>query len=124
MQDLRPGISVMSVGEPAVALVALVGEHDLSSCRELEQALTQLLSDGQSVVIDLTELRFAESAILGTLIVVEARAGRGRFAVVAPPETPAARLLDLVDARTIFTTFPTRMAAIEWCRPGRVAPAG
>src|SRR5690242_14153540 len=113
-----PLITTTSLGSPPVAVVALAGDHDVSTHSRLERELLPLVVAGEPVVVDLTELGFAESATLGILVMAAQAADPGKFAVVASRGTPAARLLDLIDAQAIFRIFPTRDLAVEWCRHG------
>lgn len=116
MQGRGPHIAVTRVDALPVQIVALVGDHDLESSTDVEAAIRRVLEASDAVIVDLSRLSFAESAVLGTLILADKRAGRGRFAVIAPPDTPAARLLSLVDAKALFRIFPTLTAAIGWSR--------
>jgi anti-anti-sigma factor len=112
----------MSVGTPAVSVVALIGDHDFSTTVELQRTLVSLIEEGRPVVVDLSGVSFAQSTILSALILASKQADRTRFVVVAPPNRPAARLLDLIDAGAIFPVFEALEPAVDWCRSGRSDP--
>lgn len=101
-------------GRPAL-VVALSGEHDLSTVPDVERALTSAVASGGSVIVDMRRATFADSAILGTIIRANQHAGRRAFAVVMPPSGEVSRLFDLVDAHSILMTFPTMGRAVDWC---------
>jgi hypothetical protein len=75
-----------------------------------------VLAGGEAVVVDLTEVTFAESALLGCLIVAGKRGGREGFAVVVPPKARRREMFDVTGAAAFFAVFPTCAAAIKWCR--------
>jgi anti-anti-sigma factor len=115
VSSVPPSIKTRQVGTPPVVVVSLTGEHDTSTAGNLEQTLMPLVLSGSPVVVDLSGLTFAESAILGILVMAAKVAQREGFGVVAPPESPAARLFDLVDARAVFAVYPTvEMAVDRW----------
>jgi anti-sigma B factor antagonist len=53
---------------PGVALVSLIGEHELYGALKLQERLDSLIDEGLSVVIDLTETVFLDSSIVGVLL--------------------------------------------------------
>jgi anti-anti-sigma factor len=53
---------------PGVALVALAGEHELYGASKLQQQIDDLIAEGVSIVIDLTETVFLDSSIVGVLL--------------------------------------------------------
>jgi anti-sigma B factor antagonist len=100
--------------DPGVRIVALAGEHDLSTAAELGEALARALAESSSVVIDLSAVTFVDSSVVGVLVDAQRRAatleGRG-VAVVAPPRGAPARLLDLMGAHRLVRVFESREAA-------------
>jgi len=113
-EDRAPRVAVTRVDDRPTQIVSLQGEHGVESSNLVAHEISLALASGDTVIVDLTALAFAESALLGTLILAQKQAGDRRFAVVAPPETPAARLLNLIHSRAFFLTFPTLDAAIAW----------
>ena len=66
--------------------------------------------DATSAIIDLSDAEFIDSSILGVLVhahrVAETSA-QVRLVVIVPPDSPAAKLFDLVGARDFIPTFPS-----------------
>jgi anti-anti-sigma factor len=95
-------VSVVS-GESGPVLV-LAGEADLTSVARLEEALAPQTS-GQAVqlTIDATDLRYADSASVRTLVMAALKV-RSRAGSVTPlnPQPPVARMLDLLCLDEIF----------------------
>ena len=50
-----------------VAVVSLLGEHDIATVDELRSALASLLREGADVVVDLTETEFVDSSTMHVL---------------------------------------------------------
>jgi hypothetical protein len=57
----------------AVALLSLVGEHDIGSQTRLSEALEYATGSCKAVIVDLTPCTFAEMTVLGALIDCERR---------------------------------------------------
>jgi anti-anti-sigma factor len=74
-------------------VVAPVGEIDLATVETLEQALAAAREEADSVVLDLREVTFMDSA--GLRMVLEASLAGGTFAVVRGPRE-VQRIFDLV----------------------------
>ncbi len=87
------------------------GEIDFSRTQWLEGELSQIEAFGPGVVtiLDLSDVRFADSAFLGALLRLHnrllARKPRTALFVVAPGETFAARLLGLTKLDDVFRVF-------------------
>jgi anti-anti-sigma factor len=58
----------VSYHDPDIAIVTLLGEHDLAGGEELEQTLRQLLQSGEHIVVDLSETEFIDSSVLNNLV--------------------------------------------------------
>jgi anti-anti-sigma factor len=113
----RPHVHSERIPDPPTWIIRLEGEHDLATSRSVAATLERALEDGDALVVDLSRVSFAESAILGVLLDARQRAAERRFAVVVTPRSQPDRLFDLVDARSIVRIFPTTDAAVAWCRP-------
>ena len=61
-------LSVSTRGENAVPVVEVSGEVDVYAAPELRDRLTEILADGRSVVVDLTDVGFLDSTGLGALV--------------------------------------------------------
>ena len=97
-----------------VSIVALRGEHDLSTSALLQSALDEVVVDGSRVVVDLTEATFIDSSTLATLLGRRHDRAQVSCAVtlVAPPGTGPRRLLDLVQAGDHIRIFAVRDLAL------------
>ena len=91
------------------AVVALCGEHDLATDRELRHALEALYGN---VLVDLTACEFIDSTILGALLdSARARTREGqRLELLVPAEnTTITRILKIAGVNTLLpirTTTP------------------
>ena len=110
-----PQIDIIRTGIAPV-IVALSGEHDISTSRELDVAIQQAVDGGRGVVVDLTDATFLDSAILRTLVDGHRAAtamGVAGLTVVAPPGGVAAQLFELVHASDLLAIAPSRDVAVE-----------
>ena len=53
---------------PGVALVSLIGEHELYGAPQLQERIDSLIAEHFSIVIDLTATVFLDSSIVGVLL--------------------------------------------------------
>jgi anti-anti-sigma factor len=53
---------------PGVALVSLIGEHELYGAPKLQERIDSLIAAHLSIVIDLTATMFLDSSIVGVLL--------------------------------------------------------
>jgi anti-sigma B factor antagonist len=87
---------------PGVAVVALKGDHDLSTSPELRALLQTLVAENPKVLVDVTEAEFIDSTVLHTLMLTDglAREVDHRFILVAgtkPIVSTALRVSGLID---------------------------
>jgi anti-anti-sigma factor len=85
-----------------VAVVALKGEHDLSTDADLRSLMQTLVAGHPIVLVDVTEAQFIDSTVLHTLVLADrqARAADHRFVLVAGTEpivSTALRVSGVVD---------------------------
>jgi anti-anti-sigma factor len=110
--------------EGSVRVVALIGEHDLSTRETVLAELERVGGSGIRVIVDLTGAEFIDSSVLSVLIAVHKRAewapGTG-FAVVVSPGTLPDRLFELTAARSVLATFDSRDEAIRGRVEGEAA---
>lgn len=113
----------MAIGQIAkesegdVIVVALRGEHDLSTAPAVREELGQAIAADASIVVDMTETAFIDSSILGVLVegyrtLISAGQPARAFAVAATPGGPVTRLLDLVAVSDLVQVYPTRADAL------------
>jgi anti-anti-sigma factor len=98
-----------------VAVVALIGEHDMGRYEPLKAALARAAIRAPNVVVDLTQCAFIDSTTLTLLLHADdvmTRDSRG-FAVVIPAhEGSVSRLAELVRLAEMLSTHPSLEAAM------------
>lgn len=135
-----PGVELKASVRDGCVVVALRGELDITGAADAEAAITALLAQGQSLVIDMSALDFIDCASLGALRRVQGLARRGGDVVLAAPQPHVGRLLMLTRADEVFrvqasvesavagtagrqSRYPWRRLAVRTARPGRAAPS-
>ena len=102
--------------EAGIAVVAMFGEHDMSTAEAVAAQIDRLLDAGSRIVVDLAEARFVDSTVVGALVEGHRRAsadGRDHdLAAVVTPRTPPQRTWNLLRLDERVPTFPTRREAI------------
>jgi anti-anti-sigma factor len=113
----RPQV-VCDWADSDVAIVRLLGEHDLASAPAFTQAIQTLARCGESVVVDLSETLFIDSTIIHRLIEADANlASRGQgFALQVGTEPIVAKVVELSGVRRRVGNAPTREEAVEIAR--------
>jgi anti-anti-sigma factor len=98
-----------------IAVVALIGEHDLGRYDTLAAILARATVRAPYVIVDLSECEFIDSTTVGLLLhthTVTSR-HRGGFAVVIAPEPgPVSRVAELVHLDQLMTVHSSLEAAI------------
>ncbi|WP_433543770.1 STAS domain-containing protein (plasmid) [Streptomyces sp. CA-294286] len=87
----------------AVPVVAVSGEFDLDSCPLLLEAVTTAAGEGRVVVLDLTEVAFADSTFLNVLL----RAHQLTDLRLAGVSEQVERLLEITGTDQLLKLFPT-----------------
>jgi anti-sigma B factor antagonist len=113
----RVELSVSKSGTDAVPVVAVSGEVDVYAAPTLREGLTDLLQEGRSVVVDLTEVGFLDSTGLGAL--VAARTSASEHGAELPLVCTHQRILKLFTITGldgVFKIYDSVDAAIEGLR--------
>ena len=86
-------------------MIVLSGEADLTCAGQLSALITAQLAGGtRQLTIDVSELRFADSASIRTLVLAaRTLRERGGSLVLLRPRRPVARVLALTGAEQMFT---------------------
>jgi anti-anti-sigma factor len=108
----QPVLGVESV--PGAIVVRLSGELDLYNADDVRRALAQAVSsDPERVVVDLTEVAFVDSTVLGVLIEAHTALPEGTLRLAAPQlETRRALLVSGLDRRLpVYDTVDEAVAA-------------
>lgn len=110
----RPPPVEVDIHASGVALVALRGEHDLSTQPDVALALTRA-ADCRGVLVDLSECTFMDSSLIAELV----RTSRGletrdgRLELVIPGDARAIqRIVKLTGMAALIPTHQTREAAL------------
>jgi anti-sigma B factor antagonist len=97
-----------------VVLLVLGGELDLASAPELREHLEAAMDEGaRRVVLDLAEVEFMDSSMLKELLRANAELETGGAKLVlAGPQPPTRRLLDLTRTTDLFEITDDRASAL------------
>jgi anti-anti-sigma factor len=109
-----PGEFEVEFDAGRLAVVRLLGEHDISTTQALAERLSQLVESGSPLIFDLSDADFLDSAVVHVIeeADADARARGVPLAVVAPPDAKLVRrLLDITGLVEIIPVFPTRPEA-------------
>lgn len=101
--------------DSGVWVLTLRGEHDISVEPSLHEELDRVFAAGSTVVVDLSEVEFIDSSVLGALIHGHQRATQEphQIAVVLPnPDGSITRLISMAGLTTILDTYISRADAI------------
>jgi anti-sigma B factor antagonist len=112
------GVFEMSWYDADIAVVKLLGEHDLSTKDELEAALSKLVLGSELVVVDLTDAEFIDSSVLNALLGAErlARTRGLRVALQLPQSSAVSRVLEHAGLLDHFPCAETRRDAASLAR--------
>jgi anti-sigma B factor antagonist len=93
-------------------VVALRGEWDLSNSDVLRDLLERVSAAYSSVILDLSQVTFADSTVLSEMVACQARlrAGGGALSLVVAGD-PVRLLLDVAGLSELFDIHGTRQAA-------------
>ena len=105
-----PGEFEVEFDAGRLAVVRLLGEHDISTTQALAERLSQLVESGSPLIFDLSDADFLDSSVIH---VIEDARNRGvQLAVVAPPDAKLVRrLLEITGLVEKIPVFPTRAEA-------------
>ena len=101
-----------------IAVVVLVGEHDLATRGDIEAALEAALEHGDGVAVDLSDADFIDSSTLHVLVSAARRAaenGRG-FSIVLPKNGAVRQVFELTGLLTQFDSTSSLDAAVDALR--------
>jgi anti-sigma B factor antagonist len=103
--------------EAGVAIVSLIGEHELYSVLEIERALDQAIRDRLAVVVDLSGTEFLDSSVVAILLRAreEAHVEGASFALVIDDSTGQSvrQLFEITGLATIFRVVSSRSEALS-----------
>jgi anti-anti-sigma factor len=99
----------------SLAVVSLVGEHDLVRHQPLKEALRAAAARRQHVLVDLSECVFLDSTVISSLLHTHGllTSRNGSFALIVPPEsTHTARVVNALRLDQALRIHPSLEAAL------------
>jgi anti-anti-sigma factor len=99
----------------SVAIVSLIGDHDLGEYETLKVALARAAIRAPNLVADLSRCAFIDSTVIGLLIHSErvVARNRGRLVVALPAQpSPVTRVAQLVHLSEVLPTYDSLDAAL------------
>lgn len=95
-------------------VVSLPGDHDLATAPEIDKALHEaLISRRATVVVDLSETTFLDSAVLDLLLRTRTRLADGRQLVLVCDDPTIQRVLEIAGVDQLFNLQPSRPGVDE-----------
>jgi uncharacterized protein YbcI/anti-anti-sigma regulatory factor len=108
-------------------LVALEGDHDLATSRQLEETTQAIWPQCTVAIVDLSGAAFIDSGVVRWLLSAERRLeGFGAFTlsvVVGTPRSVATRMIELMGMSERFACYATRAEALAQVPVTQVMPA-
>ncbi|MGZ4413929.1 MAG: STAS domain-containing protein [Gaiellaceae bacterium] len=116
----KPGVRVVHLPGD-VAIVSLLGEHDLATASEVRNALTFAVAQGTHLVVDLSGAEFIDSSIIHALLEsVELAAVEGRrVSLQVQTDASVRRVLEITGVLEALPARATRREAIAAVRQMR-----
>jgi anti-sigma B factor antagonist len=109
-----------------VAVVVVIGEHDVYTAPSLRDQIQSVLKEQRPVVIDLTPATFVDSSVLRVLLEARRQAeeeGLGFAVALGEGEAEGVRrILDVTGLMKIFPVLPAREEALETARSAGPQP--
>jgi anti-anti-sigma factor len=107
-----PSVQTIEVHHAAgIAVVALAGEHDISTVPALQAIFDEIPESTSRVVVDLTSTTFVDSSVIGVLMNFSRRR-EGRVSAVTAPGTPPARVFEVLSLPSVFPTHSSVADAV------------
>ena len=101
--------------QEGVWVLALHGEHDISTTPSLRDELARVYESGSSVVVDLTDVEFMDSTVLQGILYgrdFTEQEAEHRLVLVVPEGGAARRLLSLTNLDRLIASYPTCAEAV------------
>ncbi|NDZ77957.1 STAS domain-containing protein [Streptomyces sp. SID10853] len=95
--------------EGAVTVVVPVGDVDIDAAPPIREALAAAFDARRPVVLDLSQVTFADSSALNLLLWANSS---GAFCLAGPVQQQVQRLFDVTGVNGIFSTAATRAEAL------------
>jgi anti-anti-sigma factor len=107
------GVQIDREGDSSPWIVRLTGEHDLATVDALREQFGAV-PEGDPLVIDMSDTVFLDSSILGVIVEAHGRSAEagGRFGLVVPEGSFAARLVELAGLSDRLPVYRSRAEAV------------
>ncbi len=107
------GVQIDRDGDEPVWIVKLTGEHDLATVDDLREQL-RTVPEADPLMVDLSDTVFLDSSILGVIVEAHGRSadGGGRFGLIVPDGSFAARLVELAGLTDRLPVYRSRAEAV------------
>ena len=105
-----PGLTISTERHPAALVVAVSGELDISTAKQLQDELADV-TNGAPLVLDLSDLEFVDSTGLRTLVVGAKASAKGCAFVCPEHNTVVQRMLDFFGVPDAYPVHTTRAEA-------------
>jgi anti-anti-sigma factor len=109
---------------PSVAIVSLLGEHDLGDSEPLKVAFARAAIRARNVIVDLSDCSFIDSIVIALLLHAQSVVAQdgGRLAVALPTEPNAVnRVADVMHLCRLVPVYASVEAALATF--GQIEPA-
>lgn len=121
LAEVPPGEITVERRDAGVVVVALTGEHDLSTAPALRERLEEALDQGSPVVVSLSGAEFIDSSIIGVVLDTQRRAdeaGVGFATVLEDGAAPVRRVLEITGLDSNLPVRGSEREAIETASSG------
>ena len=104
--------------EADVAIVKLLGEHDLAGQKDLAETLQEPILTGHGLLVDLSETEFIDSSVLNNLLAVKRLAHKRKLPLVLQltASSGVAQVLELSGLNDHFHLADSRQEALRTVR--------
>jgi anti-anti-sigma factor len=123
--DLARGADIATEFPNAgLAIVRLIGEHDLGAFEALREALDMAVSRRRHVCVDLSRCAFIDSTVVSLLLYAQGEvvSDRGQFALIVPEQATAVRRIAAVMGLAQMFPIYTSPELLPVGDAGRAAP--
>ena len=97
-------------------VIALDGEHDISTEPKLAATFDQVFATGTRIVLDLTDATFIDSTVIHSLLAAHERAKETSgesLVIVAPKDGFPAHVIDITGLRDRLVIYPDKAIALQ-----------
>ncbi len=105
---MEPDFSTAVSRDDGRTVIRIRGEIDMATCERLRDAIEPFMAPEQSIVLELSEVRFMDSSMLNVLVQARGRlTADGGSLVLRNPSQAARRLLSVAGLQDLLDTDAT-----------------